>query len=75
MKLLARLDVLLAAFSSTIALLFTTGAPANGQQPIEIDVPAPELVGTVWLNTPDGKSVKLAARKGKVTVVEFWTFG
>ena len=36
---------------------------------------APELVGGPWLNTPNGKPISLAARKGKVTVVEFWTFG
>ena len=36
---------------------------------------APELVGGPWLNTPAGKPISLANRKGKVTVVEFWTFG
>ena len=36
---------------------------------------APELVGGPWLNTPDGQPISLASRKGKVTVVEFWTFG
>ena len=35
---------------------------------------APELVGKKWFNT-DGKPISLAARRGKVTVVEFWTFG
>lgn len=33
---------------------------------------APELVGKSWLNTD--KPISLAGRKGKVTVVEFWTF-
>ncbi|BCM93154.1 peptide methionine sulfoxide reductase MsrB [Abditibacteriota bacterium] len=36
---------------------------------------APELVGNRWLNTPEGKPLTLASRRGKVTVVEFWTFG
>ena len=36
---------------------------------------APELVGGPWLNTPGGKPISLASRKGQVTVVEFWTFG
>jgi len=48
---------------------------AVAQSPVSFDVPAPELVGGPWLNTPKGKGVKLASRKGKVTVVEFWTFG
>jgi thiol-disulfide isomerase/thioredoxin len=39
------------------------------------NVKPPELVGTDWINTPDNKPLTLASRKGKVTVVEFWTFG
>jgi thiol-disulfide isomerase/thioredoxin len=37
-------------------------------------VPAPELVGQDWLNLTPGTPMSLAARKGKVTVVHFWTF-
>ncbi len=36
---------------------------------------APELVGSGWLNTSDNKPITLASRRGKVTIVEFWTFG
>lgn len=35
---------------------------------------APELVGTNWLNLGDKKPFTLAERKGKVTIVHFWTF-
>ena len=35
---------------------------------------APELVGGPWLNTPDNQPITLASRRGKVTIVEFWTF-
>lgn len=35
---------------------------------------APELVGSQWLNTPEGKPISLQSRLGKVTVVHFWTF-
>jgi thiol-disulfide isomerase/thioredoxin len=38
-------------------------------------VPAPELVGESWLNVAADARPSLAARKGKVTVVHFWTFG
>lgn len=38
-------------------------------------VPAPELAGNSWLNVPAATKLSLAARKGKVTVVHFWTFG
>ena len=40
----------------------------------EFHAPAPELVGSQWINTPGGKPITLASRLGKVTVVEFWTF-
>jgi peroxiredoxin len=39
--------------------------------PVKIKA-APELVGTKWLNTPG--PITLASRRGKVTMVEFWTF-
>lgn len=53
-----------------------TAAFSIGQQnPIEINVTPPELVGGPWLNRPDNKPLKLADRKGKVTLVHFWTFG
>jgi hypothetical protein len=48
---------------------------AHAQQPVEIDVAPPELVGGPWLNTAKGAPIKLASRKGNVTIVEFWTFG
>jgi len=38
-------------------------------------VPAPQLVGNAWLNVTNGGKLWLASRKGKVTVVHFWTFG
>ncbi len=38
-------------------------------------VPAPELRGTSWLNVTNGAMPSIGARKGKVTVVHFWTFG
>jgi thiol-disulfide isomerase/thioredoxin len=36
--------------------------------------PAPELTNSVWLNTND-KSLRLADLRGKVVLMEFWTFG
>jgi peroxiredoxin len=35
---------------------------------------APELTGDSWLNLPKGSKLSLASRKGKVTIVHFWTF-
>ncbi len=50
-------------------------ADASGRKPDEINLPAPELVGGPWINIADGKAINLADRRGKVTIVEFWTFG
>ena len=65
----------LAGLLAAVALLGQCGAPALAQQPYEINVAAPELVGGPWLNRPRGAPHTLASRKGKVTVVQFWTFG
>jgi len=55
------------------ALWLNLSARADGN-PVERNAPAPELSGGPWINTPDGKPISLAARRGKVTVVHFWTF-
>jgi len=36
---------------------------------------APALPTSGWLNTPDEKPLRLADLRGKVVLVEFWTFG
>ena len=36
---------------------------------------APELVGIdPWFNTPDGEPLRLVALRGRVVLLEFWTF-
>lgn len=38
-------------------------------------VPAPEITGiTQWFNTADGNPVKISDLRGKVVIVDFWTF-
>ena len=36
------------------------------------DRPAPELADTTWLNSPP---LKLQGLRGKVVLLEFWTYG
>jgi cytochrome c biogenesis protein CcdA/thiol-disulfide isomerase/thioredoxin len=37
--------------------------------------PAPDFTGiTAWLNTPGGKPLSLSALRGKVVLVDFWTY-
>ena len=44
------------------------------KEPEALNLPAPELLGGPWINTASGKEINLAGRRGKVTIVEFWTF-
>jgi cytoskeletal protein RodZ len=58
-----------------------TAQPAAEQpptpEPIKADFPnlgvAPEIENEVWLNTDE--PVTLASQRGKVVLLEFWTFG
>ncbi|HOC57395.1 MAG TPA: redoxin domain-containing protein [Verrucomicrobiota bacterium] len=66
----------------SLALLLALGAvemsaplPAGGSSKPRISVPAPELTGAPWLNLPPGTRLTLASRKGKVTIIHFWTYG
>ena len=54
--------------TSVVPLRAAEGLPPVG-------VIAPELTGKVWLNLPSGKTLSLASRKGKVTILHFWTYG
>ena len=53
--------------------LLANATPVAAQK--ALNQPAPELVGTNWLNTPKNAPITLASRKGKVTILHFWTFG
>ena len=52
-----------------------TGGTMFAKSQIREEGPAHELVGGPWLNTRQGAPITLASRKGKVTLVHFWTFG
>ena len=67
----------------TVALLsgmaaltpFSSPAFANLSNPVALNVPAPELMGSEWRNTPGNARLTLAGERGKVTILHFWTFG
>jgi len=43
-----------------------------GQDDPALGTPAPELVSSAWINSPP---LTLAELRGKVVLVDFWTFG
>jgi len=55
-------------FVPSWVLLWGLHSPAFG----ESGSPAPEITGQTWINTTP---LRLAGLKGKVVLVEFWTFG
>jgi peroxiredoxin len=60
----------------TAAVLLVRSLPAAAEDPLPVDnTPAPEFVRGTWLNTSKGQPLQLADRRGKVTIVHFWTFG
>lgn len=49
----------------------------GGEKPInlpKLPYAAKEIVASKWLNTKDGKPIKLAELKGKIVLLEFWRF-
>jgi peroxiredoxin len=66
--------LILAALGTTALMSMRAGAEEE-HNPFVQNTPAPELVGSNWVNTPDHRPIHLADRKGKVTLVHFWTFG
>jgi NADH dehydrogenase len=78
--LLGTVAVATAAAATLFAVPFSGSAAAAERAAARApatasSTPAPELVGGPWLNTASGAPIKLAARRGKVTLVQFWTFG
>lgn len=63
-----------AIFAASILLAPAIGAYAVPQASPSASPKAPELVGTTWFNVEKGKEPTLESRKGKVTLVAFWTF-
>jgi alkyl hydroperoxide reductase subunit AhpC len=58
-------------------LILPTKSPKSEtlEQPTPLNLAAPEFVGGPWLNTPGDEPISLASRRGKVTIVHFWTYG
>ncbi len=62
-----RLALVVAVAILIAEVCLTAGQPISG--PAD---PAPEIRGAVWIN---GEPTSVAALRGKVLLVEFWTYG
>jgi len=50
-----------------------SGGSAQEEVTLNDHGPAPELTNTVWLNTD--QPLRFADLRGKVVLIDFWTFG
>ena len=64
------MHVLLAAFALLAAIGLAAGS-ATGQA-LRAGTPAPEVAGERWINSAP---LTTAGLRGKVVLVEFWTYG
>ena len=56
-----------------LALLLVAAAPAPGHaQGLRLGHPAPDVAGAPWINSPP---LTMPALRGRVVLVEFWTYG
>lgn len=57
----------------------TIEPPIATPAPEKLELPnlgkAPEWDNDVWINTEGGQPLMLAGQRGKVVLLEFWTFG
>jgi thiol-disulfide isomerase/thioredoxin len=68
MKNTARITALLFGMLAALGAVALFGFPAHGG----IGMPAPEIAAQTWLNS---EPKRMADLRGKVVLVEFWTFG
>ena len=58
-----------------LGLAALAAAAGLGRQPILLRFKAPELTGGPRVNTPNTEAIRWESRRGRVTVLHFWTFG
>ena len=56
---------------AAIANLAMLASPASGQA-LRLHAPAPDVAGGPWIN---GGPLSMEALRGRVVLVEFWTYG
>jgi len=64
------MERLAGALTGVVLVLAAVAAPAAAQ--LHPGAPAPEVTGGPWINSPP---LTLAGLRGRVVLVEFWTYG
>jgi len=62
----------MALVATLAAGILALGPSAGAERPMRVGQPAPEITGGPWINSAP---LSLGALRGRVVVVEFWTFG
>jgi hypothetical protein len=55
-----------------LAVAVAFGMPQAAAQALRIGQPAPDVAGERWINSPP---LTITALRGRVVLVEFWTYG
>ena len=63
---------MLAALAVAVGVAVLGAPPIDAQRGARVGQPAPEITGGPWLNS---EPLSLAALRGRVVFVEFWTYG
>jgi len=58
--------------AALVGAVVAGGAAAAAAQVLRIGAPAPEVAGERWINS---EPLTLAGLRGRVVLVEFWTYG
>ncbi len=62
----------IAAVAVVVIGLVGWGAPGADAQALKLGAPVPEIAGGPWINS---SPLAIAGLRGRVVLVEFWTYG
>ena len=60
------------ALALTVGILLAAGPGEAARIEVKVGQAAPEITGRPWINS---EPLSLAGLRGRVVVVEFWTYG
>jgi hypothetical protein len=72
LRLLLRRVSLATVLAGALAAGGFVSPPAVAGEALKLGFPAPEIAGGPWIGSPP---LTTAGLRGRVTLVEFWTFG